>query len=264
MKRTVSTQTLVRLALLAAIELVLAYTPLGYLRLTAGLEISFLMIPVTLGAILLGPTCGAILGGIFGLTSFGTCFGTSPFGMMLLGMNPILTFIVCVPTRILAGWLTGLIFKALYNLESRRAQASGAEESGRVHWFSFGCASLAGPVLNTVFFMVRWSSVFIRRNTSSRLFRCSRRQSLHVYSFVRRRTRSDRSASRVCRERRYLQSRISRLYGALTSCRPALPRDGFFLVQGNFPQKVFSNFRICDKLLVAVITGCKKITHVRP
>ena len=109
MKRTVSTQTLVRLALLAAIELVLAYTPLGYFR-TAGLEISFLMIPVTLGAILLGPTCGAILGGIFGLTSFGTCFGSSAFGAALLAINPALTFIVCVPTRILAGWLTGPIY----------------------------------------------------------------------------------------------------------------------------------------------------------
>lgn len=152
MKRTVSTQTLVRLALLAAIELVLAYTPLGYFR-TAGLEISFLMIPVTLGAILLGPTCGAILGGIFGLTSFGTCFGSSAFGAALLAINPALTFIVCVPTRILAGWLTGLIFKALYNMENRRAVAGGAEDSGRAHWFSFGCASLAGPILNTVFFM---------------------------------------------------------------------------------------------------------------
>ena len=152
MKRTVSTQTLVRLALLAAIELVLAYTPLGYFR-TAGLEISFLMIPVTLGAILLGPTCGAILGGIFGLTSFGTCFGSSAFGAALLAINPALTFIVCVPTRILAGWLTGLIFKALYNMESRRVVAGGAEDSDRAHWFSFGCASLAGPILNTVFFM---------------------------------------------------------------------------------------------------------------
>ena len=154
MKKTVDTQTLVRLALLAAVELVLAYTPLGYFR-TAGLEISFLMIPVTLGAMLIGPMGGAVLGGIFGLTSFGTCFGTSPFGAALLGINPILTFLVCVPTRILAGWLAGVIFKAVYAVETRAAQKRDEENAPKhgAHWLSFGAGALAGPVLNTAFFM---------------------------------------------------------------------------------------------------------------
>lgn len=154
MKKTVDTQTLVRLGLLAAVELVLAYTPLGYFR-TAGLEISFLMIPVTLGAMLIGPTGGAVLGGIFGLTSFGTCFGSSPFGAALLGINPVLTFLVCVPTRILAGWLAGVIFKAVYAVETRAAQNRGEEDAPKhgVHWLSFGAGALAGPVLNTAFFM---------------------------------------------------------------------------------------------------------------
>lgn len=155
MKKTVDTQALVRLGLLAAVELVLAYTPLGYFR-TAGLEISFLMIPVTLGAMLIGPMGGAALGGIFGLTSFGTCFGSSPFGAALLGINPILTFVVCVPTRILAGWLAGVIFKALYAVESRAAAKRVEDESGKkrdAHWLSFGAGALAGPVLNTALFM---------------------------------------------------------------------------------------------------------------
>ena len=154
MKKTVDTKTLVRLGLLAAVELVLAYTPLGYFR-TAGLEISFLMIPVTLGAMLIGPGGGAVLGGIFGLTSFGTCFGSSPFGAALLGINPILTFLVCVPTRILAGWLAGVIFKAVYAVETRVAAKRSEEDAPKhgVHWLSFGAGALAGPVLNTVFFM---------------------------------------------------------------------------------------------------------------
>lgn len=153
MKQTVNTQTLVRLALLAAVELVLAYTPLGYFR-TAGLEISFLMIPVTLGAMLIGPAGGAVLGGIFGLTSFGTCFGTSQFGAALLGINPILTFLVCVPTRILAGWLAGVIFKAVYAVETRVAQKRGDGDAPKhgAHWLSFFAGALAGPVLNTAFF----------------------------------------------------------------------------------------------------------------
>ena len=129
------TLKLAQLALLVAIVLVMAYTPLGYLR-TLGLEISFLMIPVTIGAIVLGPLEGAILGLVFGITSFATCFGSSTFGATLLAVNPVYTFIGCVVTRVLAGFVTGLIFKAIKKLK-----------------FSYEIASLLGPVFNTLFFM---------------------------------------------------------------------------------------------------------------
>ena len=148
MKKT-NTRALVQLSLLAAIVLVMAYTPLGYLR-TMGLEISFLMIPVTLGAILLGPAAGAFLGGLFGLTSFGTCFGSSMFGAALLGINPVFTFLVCVPTRILAGWLAGVLFRAL----ARPARG------GQPALWAFGAAALAGPVLNTLLFTGTLAALF--------------------------------------------------------------------------------------------------------
>ena len=80
--------------------------------------------------------------GVFGLTSFAQCFGAEAFGVVLLGISPLRTFLVCVPTRILAGWLPGLIFQAIYKAEGSRR-----------HWLSFAAASLAGPVLNTAFFM---------------------------------------------------------------------------------------------------------------
>ena len=73
------TVRLSRLALFSALILLLNYTPLGYIRVFA-LEITLIIIPVTLGAMLLGPADGAILGGVFGLTSFATCFGSSQFG----------------------------------------------------------------------------------------------------------------------------------------------------------------------------------------
>ena len=88
------TQKMVQLAILVAIMLIFAYTPLGYLKVGA-IEITFMVLPVAIGAILLGPVCGAILGGLFGLTSFIQCFGASPFGALLLSLNPITTFITC-------------------------------------------------------------------------------------------------------------------------------------------------------------------------
>jgi uncharacterized membrane protein len=133
------TVKMVLLAILAAIMLLLSFTPLGYLK--AGIvEISFMMIPVAVGAIVLGPSGGAILGGIFGATSFIQCFGMSPFGAALLSINPVYTFILCMVPRILMGWLAGLIFQGLHKNSSTR-------------FLSYGAASLSTSLLNTIFFM---------------------------------------------------------------------------------------------------------------
>ena len=135
MKKT-KTLRMAQLALMIAIVLVMAFTPLGYFR-TAGLEITLLMIPVTVGAIVLGPTAGAILGLAFGITSFAIC-PTSTFGATLLNISPFYTFIVCVIARIAAGWVAGLTFKALDKTNFK---------------FKFEVSSLLGPLYNTLFFM---------------------------------------------------------------------------------------------------------------
>ena len=98
------------------------------------------MIPVAIGAILYGPSGGAVLGAVFGAVSFLQCLGYSHFGAALLAINPVFTFIVCVPTRILAGLLAGLIYKAL---------KTGCKSDIT----ALLTASLAAPLLNTVFFM---------------------------------------------------------------------------------------------------------------
>lgn len=141
MKTITNSRTLkmVQLALFTAIILLMAFTPIGYIK-TPGLEITLLVVPVAVGAIILGPTSGAILGGVFGLTSFIQCFGASPFGAALLGISPVGTFIVCMVPRILMGWMTGLIFIGLKKWDKTRS-------------ISHVVANLAGPLLNTVFFM---------------------------------------------------------------------------------------------------------------
>ena len=132
---------LTQLALLSAIVWLMSFTPLGYLK-TVGLEISFLMIPVLVGAMLLGPIGGALLGLQFGITSFIQCFGMSQFGAALLTINPFYTFLVCVPTRLLAGLIPGLLFRALEKIDRSPAKTLSAVVT-----------SLSGSVCNTVFFM---------------------------------------------------------------------------------------------------------------
>ena len=132
-------QDLVRISVLVAIMLLLEVTGLGMIKMP-GLEITLLMVPVIVGAIVMGPATGAILGGVFGCISFWECFGKSLFGAVLLGINPLYTFLVCVPTRILAGWLCGLSFKGLNKLD-------------KSNLWSFGAAGLIGALCNTVLFM---------------------------------------------------------------------------------------------------------------
>ncbi len=81
-------------ALICAIIILMAFTPLGYLKVGV-LEITFIAIPVTVGAVVLGPLYGAFFGAVFGITSFVQCFGFSAFGTILFGINPFFCFFVC-------------------------------------------------------------------------------------------------------------------------------------------------------------------------
>lgn len=90
-----TTAQLTLLGLMAAILLLMAYTPLGYLNI-GPLAISFNVIPVAISAVVLGPVGGAVAGAIFGLTSFLQCIGvggSSAMGVVLFGINPFFAFI---------------------------------------------------------------------------------------------------------------------------------------------------------------------------
>ncbi len=140
------TLRMVQLALFVAIIILMAFTPIGYIK-TIGVEITLIVVPVTVGAIVLGPAGGAILGGVFGITSFIQCFGMSPFGAALLDISPVSTFVLCMVPRILMGWLTGLIFRAAKKININ---------------LSYAIASLIGPLLNTVLFMITLILFFYR------------------------------------------------------------------------------------------------------
>lgn len=124
-------------AMLAAIIVLMAFTPIGYLQVGI-VKMTFIMIPVAVGAITLGEKSGAFLGLVFGITSFVQCFGLDIFGTTLMGINPIFTFIMCIIPRVLMGYLCGLIYKVLAKVKKGIAVV---------------IASLSAPVINTVFFM---------------------------------------------------------------------------------------------------------------
>ena len=139
---------LVQMAVLIAIMLVLETTGLGMLKI-GPLEMTILQFPVIVGAIILGPAAGAGLGLVFGLISFWECFGKSAFGATLLGINPVFTFLVCVPTRTLMGYLCGLIYRALEQILLRNKD--NTSQTRRM--IPYIVSSLSGALLNTLLFM---------------------------------------------------------------------------------------------------------------
>ncbi len=144
--KTNRTRYLVELALMAAIIFIMAFTPLGYFR-TPGLSITFLTVPVAVGAIILGPGGGAVCGLVFGVTSLIQCFMGGSFGSMLLGINPLGTAFTCIVPRVLEGLLCGLVFRGIRKISKNSAYLA---------------ASLACPLLNTLFFMSAVVLIFYR------------------------------------------------------------------------------------------------------
>lgn len=141
MERKINIHFLAELALLTAVVLIMAYTPLGYLKTPWGVEITFIVIPVAVGALTLGPKAGAFLGLIFGLTSFAQCFGASPLGAVFLAENPIGTFFVCVVNRVLVGLIPGLLYLPL-------------KRFSRTRNFGIALCCFLAPVLNTVLYII--------------------------------------------------------------------------------------------------------------
>lgn len=147
-KKHHATLMMTQMAVLIAVMLVLETTGLGMLKIGL-LEMTILQFPVIVGAITMGPAAGAGLGLVFGLISFWECFGKSAFGVTLLGINPIFTFLVCVPTRTLMGLICGLTYQGV-----RGVLVRGKPHVGQVlKMIPYVVASLTGALLNTVFFM---------------------------------------------------------------------------------------------------------------
>ena len=139
MKQKTKVFALTLTAAFLAIIIIMSFTPIGYLKVGL-VEITFLVLPVALGAITVGTGTGAFLGLAFGATSFIQCFGMSPFGATMLSINPVFAAIVCFVPRILLGFCAGLLFQTL----AKTKMPAGV---------SAGITALCASLINTVCFV---------------------------------------------------------------------------------------------------------------
>ena len=125
-RKTKDTRWMVGVAMMAAIVIVLANTPLGLIQLPV-IKATTTHIPVIVGAILLGPLAGGLLGGVFGICSLisntiapvatSMCF--SPFLSTTGLVGAVKAIWVSVGCRILIGVVAGWLWIGLKRIKAK-------------------------------------------------------------------------------------------------------------------------------------------------
>ena len=150
-KRKQAVLKMVQLALLTAIVLVLQFTGVAIrLPIPGATNISLVLIPIALGAMLLDPAAGAFLGLVFGLVVYisGGVMHMDPFTAFLFDNNPIVTAGICIVKSTLAGFLGGWIYKLLKDKNILLAVflAAGIVPVINTAVFCLGCLTILGTI----------------------------------------------------------------------------------------------------------------------
>lgn len=131
---------LTQMALLTAIVIIMAYTPLGYLKV-AIVDITFIVVPVAVGAVMLGVKAGAFLGLVFGLTSFAQAFsGMSSLGTLMFNTKPLAAAFCCIVPRIIVGIMPAIVYHGMSKLCKKRV-------------INIAVSCLVAPLTNTLLFI---------------------------------------------------------------------------------------------------------------
>lgn len=141
------TRWLTSVALMAAIVILLANTPLGMIQLPI-IKATTVHIPVILGAVLLGPIAGGILGAVFGVCSLISntmaptllSFAFSPFMSTTGVLGAVKALWISIGCRVMIGVVSGWFWILMKKLKVNSVAA-------------LSLAGFIGSMTNTVFVM---------------------------------------------------------------------------------------------------------------
>ena len=141
------THRMVGIALMAAIVVLLASTPLGMIQLPV-IKATTTHIPVILGAILFGPAAGCILGAVFGICSMVSntvaptllSFAFSPFMSNEGFLGALKAIWIAIGCRVMIGLVAGLLWKGLKKINLN-------------DYIALPIVGFIGSMTNTVFVM---------------------------------------------------------------------------------------------------------------
>ncbi len=132
-------------ALVIVLQLWGSAIPIG----AAGLNLSFVLLPIALGAILLGPVSGMFLGFVFGLVVYITgAMGWSMFTYYLFASHPVITFFICMVKGGACGFLGGVLYKLIHKKNKYVAVfvSAGAVPIINTGIFILGCLCITGTI----------------------------------------------------------------------------------------------------------------------
>lgn len=137
---------LTTLSLLTAVIVVLQL--LGYVLPRIGpFGLSFVLVPIVIGAAYYGPKAGAILGGAFGvIVCFCSYNGIDGGGFMVWQASPLLCILVVMTKGILAGTAAGWVYRLLQSKSPGMAMIA---------------ASIVCPIVNTGVFLLGMFTFFM-------------------------------------------------------------------------------------------------------
>jgi len=150
MKNKKEINELVLTSLFAAIIIIMAFTPLGYIPLGV-INATIIQIPVIIGALFCGPKQGAFLGFLFGFTSFLkntitpatlSAFVFSPVlaANMFGAKGALFSSFICFVPRILVGVIPYFVYKGMKKCSKRKT-------------LNFAVAGITGAFTNTCLVM---------------------------------------------------------------------------------------------------------------
>lgn len=131
-------------AIIIVLQVLTTYFP------TKPFAITLALIPIVIGAALYGAGAGAYLGGVFSVVVIFMCIiGADLGGAMVWNANPFLCVVVCMLKGVAAGFVSGLVFKALAQKNTVLATAAAAVLSPIINTgiFSIGMLLFFKPVL---------------------------------------------------------------------------------------------------------------------
>ncbi len=126
------------LGMFTAITVVLQL--MSYLIKIGTFNLSLVLVPIVLAAVMYGPKYGAAMGGVFGvIVVIASITGLDGGGQILFQSSPVLTTLVCLVKGVAAGFVAGVIANALKKVN---------------FYLSVILAALAAPVVNTGIFAI--------------------------------------------------------------------------------------------------------------
>ncbi len=135
------TQKITRMAQIAMlIALIVVLQLLSYVFAFGTFNLSLVLIPIVVGAILFGPRVGAFLGGVFGVVVTVCCvMGMDKGGNILWNASPVLTAAICIAKGALAGFCAGAVAHTFKGPRSR--------------YVGMVLAAMTAPIVNTAVFL---------------------------------------------------------------------------------------------------------------